>query len=86
MDRISTHFAGWGDASSPATGFVAFAWDMAQETHTALADGAGAAFEQLASDVAYSINQTDGERVSDADAAAWLLEHRARLVDALLRR
>lgn len=82
---IDNHFANWNQAINLSgdraviAGFVTFAYDMAQETRTLLADGD---LEQLASDVVYSAKQA-GDVVSEAEAVEWLTSRRAELIEAL---
>lgn len=87
---ITEHVREWGNTGprgqlSIGGGFVSWCWDVRQETRTALADGE---FDQLASDVAYSVDSAYRSdlalrAVTDEEAAEWLAYHRDELIEAI---
>ena len=90
MDKIKTEiinetFAGYADAKSAITGFVAWAWEERESTLDLL-QGAPSpvAWAQLADDVAYTVRQADQYRGEDFDEAAleWLKYNRTALIQA----
>ena len=82
IDAISNHFNGWADAESEISGFIAWTWDMREETLANLTDGD---LDEAAGEINQSVTQEHPHRRSDFTAAAeeWLREHRDELIDAL---
>ena len=82
---INETFAGYADAKSAITGFVAWAWEERESTLDLL-QGAPSpvAWAQLADDVAYTVRQADQYRGEDFDEAAleWLKYNRNALIQA----
>ena len=83
IEAIDNHFATWGDATNAMDGFIAWCWDVREETLRSLDRTGG--IEQLADDIEYSVQQEDRYRGVELEAAAveWINENTDDLIGAL---
>ena len=81
-DIINETFAGYADAKSAITGFVAWAWGACEDTLNLLHNDK---INQLADEVAHTVRQRPEHRGEDFKeaAGAWLDYNRDELIAAL---